>query len=90
MYVSMYVCMYVCVYVCMYLCMYYVCIFCMYVYIYIYIYVCKYVCMSDTLTGRQQRRAARFTLHRYRCTSSVGDMLQGLEWQSLDRLSAKS
>ena len=31
-----------------------------------------------------QRRAASFTLHRYRHTSSVGDMLHGLEWQSLE------
>ena len=30
-----------------------------------------------------QRRAARFVCNRYRRTSSVGDMLGGLQWQSL-------
>ena len=42
---------------------------------------------TATLTNRieaVQRRAARFVLQRYRRTSSVGDMLQELNWQSLE------
>jgi uncharacterized protein (UPF0305 family) len=32
---------------------------------------------------RVQRRAARFVTNKYRNTSSVGNMLQHLEWRSL-------
>ena len=42
---------------------------------------------TSTLINRieaVQRRAARFVLQRYRRTSSVGDMLQELNWQSLE------
>jgi hypothetical protein len=34
-------------------------------------------------TERAQRRAARFVTNKYRNTSSVGNMLQHLEWRSL-------
>ena len=42
---------------------------------------------TDTLTNKieaVQRRAARFVLQRYRRTSSVGNMIGELDWQSLE------
>ena len=48
------------------------------------------LCMGSLLTTRHidaiqrvQRRAARFVTNKYRNTSSVGNMLQHLEWRSL-------
>jgi hypothetical protein len=48
------------------------------------------LCMGPLLTTRYidaiervQRRAARFVTNKYRNTSSVGNMLQHLEWRSL-------
>ena len=48
------------------------------------------LCMGPLLTTRHidaiervQRRAARFVTNKYRNTSSVGNMLQHLEWRSL-------
>ena len=39
-------------------------------------------CHIDAIE-RVQRRAARFVTNKYRNTSSVGNMLQHLEWRSL-------
>ena len=43
--------------------------------------------LTDTLTNKievVQRRAARFVIQRYRRTSSVGNMIDELDWQSLE------